>query len=180
MKKTTIFIIFSLLFLCSYAQEAFDKRKETINVIYKFNFTDDDQIKEYFKNGHSFLINKTFSLNKALSVAPVLDYSYLNGKIQKHNFSIGADAVFFPLNIISMLKNKNYKSYMDDYFLSIGFYKTVNSSSVNSIFNITLSVYSFNISKNFKIAPVVGVSFYNQNNDIKDLTFSNIGVNFKF
>lgn len=180
MKKTAIYIIFSLLFLYSYAQEAFDKRKETINVIYKFNFTDDDQTKEYFKNGHSFLINKTFTLNRALSVAPVLDYSYLNGNMQKHNFGIGADAIFFPLNVISMLKNKNYKAYMDDYFLSIGLYKTINSGSINSIFNITLSVYSFNISKNLKIAPVVGVSFYNQNDDIKDLTFSNIGINFKF
>ncbi|HAP95086.1 hypothetical protein ACS126_03395 [Sphingobacterium lactis] len=173
--------ILFLITLQSYSQEVLERRKGTFNLTYKFNFTDDSKTKEYASNGQSILINRTFTIDRLLSLAPVLDYSYLNGYEKKHNFSLGGDAFFYPLHLISILKEEDYEPAKDNYFLSLGFYKTLNKGDVNSIFNMNFYVYTLSMGSQLKISPTIGASFYKRKEQEKeDLNFYNIGMNFRF
>lgn len=180
-KEIISVIILFLISLQSYSQVTLESRKGTFNLTYKFNFTDDNKTKEYAPNGQSVLINRTFTIDRLLSLAPVMDYSYLNGYEKKHNFSLGGDAFFYPLHLISILKEVGYEPAKDNYFMSLGFYKTLNKGDINSIFNMNFYVYTLSIGSRLKISPAIGASFYKRKEqDREDLNFYNIGLNFRF
>lgn len=178
--------IFSLITLTlnsvqTFSQVMEDRRKGTFNLNYKFNFTDDSKTKEHIPNGHSLLMSKTFTLDRLLSLAPVLDYTYFKGYETNHNFSLGADAVFYPLHLIYLLKEEEYQLAKDNYFISLGFYKTLNKGDINSIFNMNFYVYTLSIHNCVRISPTVGASFYKRKeHEGEDFNFYNIGLSFRF
>ncbi len=179
--KIVSLVALTLTSVQTFSQVMEDRRKGTFNLNYKFNFTDDSKTKEHITNGHSLLMSKTFTLDRLLSLAPVLDYTYFKGDDTNHNFSLGADAVFYPLHLISLLKKEEYQSAKDNYFLSLGFYKTLNKGDINSIFNMNFYIYTLSIRNSIKISPTIGASFYKRKeHEDEYLNFYNVGLIIRF
>lgn len=180
-KRLLLLIVFSLIFIQGYTQIEDEQRKGQFNLTYKFNFTDDSYTKEHVPNGHSILINRKFTLDRLLSLAPVIDYTYLKAYERQHQFSLGAQAYFYPLHFISILKEEGYESSKDNYFMSWGLYKTISKGDISSIFDLNFYIYTLSIGRHLKVTPTIGASFYRPKEQSKeDLNYYNIGLNFGF
>ncbi|MCT1532048.1 hypothetical protein M3B46_13680 [Sphingobacterium daejeonense] len=182
--KSIIFIIsiicLLLFSLKGYSQEESESRKGMFGLTYKYSFTDDNNTKEYVSNGHSILINRMFTVDKLVSVGPALDYTYLKGLDNPNNLSLGADVYLYPLHLISLLKEEGYMPTKDNYFMSMGWYKTINKSNLNSIFNVIFYVYSLPVGNKLKISPTIGASFYRRKEQqTEDFSFYNIGLSLR-
>ncbi|KGE14438.1 hypothetical protein [Sphingobacterium deserti] len=179
--KIIVGMVFLLISLQSHAQRALEKRNGTFNLNYQFNFTDDSETKNNASSGQSIVVNRSFTIDRLLSLAPAVNYTFLQDYKRAHNFSLGADALLYPLHLISILKEEDYDPVKDKYFMSLGYYKTLNNGGINSIFNMNFYVFTFAIGNQLKISPTIGASFYKQKErDIEDLNFYNIGLNFRF
>lgn len=179
-KLTLVIVCFCLISLNAFTQESGYSRKNSFDVRYKFNFTDNDKVKPFAETGHTAQLAGTFGLLESIAVGPTFDYSYLKGFTHEHNFSLGADVILYPLHLIDQLRSKPYNPAKSKYYISYGYYIPLNKGDIKAVSNFNLYVYTFDLGNKLKVSPTFGATFYDQKNDKMSLDYISLGLTFRF
>lgn len=165
------------------AQEKLSVFRNKYSIIYKFGLPDGKATKEMARSSNTIQLNRSFAINKLLSISPVLSYSHFSrATLMKTNVvSIGGDISIYPKYLASLILKSPYDSKNDRMYFNIGLQKTINKSDHTLLFNVNMNIFNLKISNNSTLSPSVGFQqFISSDRTIKDLGFYTIGLNFIF
>lgn len=162
------------------AQEKLSDFRNNYAITYKFGLADGKETKKWAKNSHSIQLERSFALNKLLSISPVLAYSHFGGSsLSKDNtISVGGNIGIYPLYLAYLINGDPYEAKKDKMYFNVGLQKTINNAAHTLVFNVDLNIYNFNLGKHTSLSPNLGFQhFISSDQAVGDVLFYTIGLN---
>lgn len=178
-----ILILIALKVEIVQAQEKLSVFRNKYSITYKFGLPDGKETKEMARNSNMIQLERSFALNKLLSISPVVSYSHFRRTtLMKANVvNIGGNISVYPKHLASLIMRDDYEAKNDKMYFNVGLQKTINKADHTLVFNADLNIFNIKMGNNSTLSPNIGFQqFISSDKAIKDLGFYTVGLNFRF